>query len=262
MNRRKFIKSAGYGIGGIAVASAASPLVFIEKKIHFDPNDSFWAKELIPSNPALNENIKVDVAIIGGGYTGLSSAYHLKKYNPQLNVIVIEAKHLGQGGSGRHGGMLLTQPPAESFEIYDKDNPALHKQTYEFTSQSLRNIQKLVAESGMNCDLKLDGYCHTIFNEEDISYYQYYVESANKMGIPLEYWDENKTTEKLGTEYYSASVYDPNGGSLHAIKFINILKKSAEESGVKIYENSLVNEINEGKEIELLVNNQFLVLAS
>lgn len=262
MDRRKFLKTTGYVVGGVAVASAASPIAFPEKEAHFDPNDSFWAKALLPVNPSLQENLKTDVAIIGGGYTGLSSAYHLKKYNPQLKVIVLEAKHTGHGGSGRHGGMLLPQPPTESFQIEHPENPDLHKQVYDFTSNSIKSIKELVEKSGMECDLKLDGFCHTIIDAEDIPYYKEYVETVNKMGMPLEFWDEEKTANQLGTEYYSASVFDLNGGSLHAMKFINILKKSAEELGVVIYENSFVNEINEGKEIELLVNNKFKVTTS
>lgn len=260
MNRRKFIRSAGYTIGGVALTSAVSPLVLPEKDIHFDTNNSFWARELLPPNPALQDNIKVDIAIIGGGYTGLSSACHLKKYNPQLRVILLEAKHVGHGGSGRHGGMLLPQPPTESFNIYD--SPELNKQTYDLTCQNLKVIKDLVNQSGLNCDLKLEGYCHTIIDLEDVPYYKKYVEIVNKSGIPLEFWDENKTNDELGTEYYQASVFDPNGGSLHATKFILILKKLAEDLGVMIYENSFVNAINEGNEIELSVNESYKVTAS
>ncbi len=262
MNRRKFIKSAGYTVGGIAIASASSPLIFPDKNATFDPNNSFWANEFLLVNPSLKENIKVDIAIIGGGYTGLSSAYHLKKYNPNLNVIILEAKQVGHGASGRHGGMLLPQPPTESFEIYDTENPVLHQQTYELTVKNINKIKELVAQSGLDCDLKTDGYCHTIIEEEDIAYYKKYVETVNKLGMPLEFWNEDQTSEALGTEYYSASVYDPNGGSLHAVKFINILKKTAQDLGVIIYENSMVNEIVEGEKIDLLINNSFKVTAS
>lgn len=45
-------------------ATAASPLVFSEKEAKFDPNDSFWARELLQTNPSLQENIKVDIAVI------------------------------------------------------------------------------------------------------------------------------------------------------------------------------------------------------
>lgn len=222
-----------------------------EKKAVFDKNDSFWSKEMNPPNPALNQNIEVDVAIIGGGYTGLSAAYHLMKYNPKLNVVVLEAKQVGSGASGRHGGMILPQPPTESFEIAYEG--AIHKQTYELTSRNMKAIKRLCKESGIECDLKLDGFVHTIINEEDIPYYKEYIEEANELGIPLEFWDAKKTEEKLGTEYYAASVYDPNGGSVHAIKLINALKVMIERTGAITYENSKVNDISEGEIIVLKV---------
>lgn len=225
-----------------------------EKEVVFEKNNSFWAKEMKPANAALNKNIEADVAIIGGGYTGLSAAYHLKKYNPNLNVVVLEAKQVGNGSSGRHGGMILPQPPTESFEIAYKE--AVHKKTYELTSRSMKAIKKLCEESGIECDLKLDGFVHTIIDEEDIPYYKEYVEEANDLGIPLEFWDSEETEEKLGTEYYAASVYDPNGGSVHAIKLINALKIMAEKKGAVIYENSEVSDISEGRIIVLKVGNQ------
>jgi glycine/D-amino acid oxidase-like deaminating enzyme len=225
-----------------------------EKEVVFEKNDSFWAREMKPANAALNKNIEVDVAIIGGGYTGLSAAYHLMKYNHALKVVVLEAKQVGSGASGRHGGMVLPQPPTESFEIAYEDN--IHKKTYELTSRNMKAMKKVCEESGIECDLKLDGFVHTIIDEEDIPYYKEYVEEANDLGIPLEFWDAKKTEEMLGTEYYAASVYDANGGSVHAIKLINALKIMAEKAGAVIYENSKVNDISEGKIIVLKVGDE------
>lgn len=220
-----------------------------EKEAVFETNNSFWAKEMKAANAPLNQNLDVDVAIIGGGYTGLSAAYHLMKYNPDLKVVVLEARQVGSGASGRHGGMVLSQPPTESFEIAHEED--LHKKTYALTSRNMKAMEKLCEESGIDCELKLDGLVHTIIDEEDIPYYREYTEEANELGIPLEFWDAEKTEEMLGTEYYAASVYDPNGGSVHAIRLINALKVMAEKAGAVIYENSKVNEIAEGEEIVL-----------
>lgn len=258
MNRRKFLKNAGIIISGTAAASAASTLAFPEKKAVYDKNNSFWAKELLTPNLPLTKNINVDVAVIGGGYTGLSAAYHLKTYNPSLHVILLEAMHLGHGASGRHGGMILPQPPTESFEI--AHNIEMHKTTYDLTSMNMKAIKKLVEASNVDCDLKLDGYCHTIIDEGDAAYYKDYTAKANNAGIPVEFWDAVKTEEKLGTEYYAASVFDPNGGSIHAVKFINALKARAEAVGVEIYENSEVKEITEGKTIQLKVGTQSAIV--
>lgn len=166
--------------------------------------------------------------------------------------------HLGHGASGRHGGMILPQPPTKSFEI--AHNIELHKTTYELTSMNMKAIKKLVEESRIECDLKLDGYCHTIIDEEDVAYYKDYAAKVNNVGIPIEFWGAAKTEEKLGTDYYAASVYDPNGGSIHAVKFINALKEKAESVGVEIYENNEVKEIIEGKIIQLKVGTRSAIV--
>ncbi len=219
--------------------------VYIEK---FSDNDSYWAKTKTMSvNPALNTDLKVDVAIIGGGYTGLSSAYHLAKMNPDLKIVVFEAKTLGSGASGRHGGMVLSSLLDEY-----SDNETF-KWTYDLSVNNMKFIDSLSEALNMECNLVLNGYCETIFREDDVKEYKEYVQEANQAGIPLEFWDKQKTKEKLGTDLYYGAMYDPNGGSVHAVKLIKLLKTAAENEGVVIYENSPVVSFSEGEIIKLSV---------
>src|SRR5690242_15006084 len=76
----------------------------------FDDNQSVWLHGAPPDQPAaaLAQDLTVDVAIIGGGFTGVSTAYHLSQRNPQLGIALLEAKSLGNGASGRSGGIMLT----------------------------------------------------------------------------------------------------------------------------------------------------------
>lgn len=250
VSRRDFLKVAGVVAGGTAATLVGVPLVFKEETF-FDPNDSYWAEAQPKANPALAENLDVDVAIIGGGYTGLATAYHLAKVMPELKIVVLEAKETGHGASGRNGGMVLPQTGPETMQIdYDAET---HKWTYELTVKSMKELARFVEASEIDCDLRLDGYVYAILQEEDLDYYRNYVAQAQGMGIPLEYWEQAKTTSELGTDVYSGAVYDPNGGSVHAMKLIRLLKKSAEALGVQIYENSQVMEIKEGKIIRLSV---------
>lgn len=237
-----------FAAAGIAAVVATTSLVFFllgEADSPFEPNRSFWAKEEVEAEPPLKNDITADVAIIGGGYTGLSTAYHLKKYNPRLKVVLLEAGKVGSGASGRHGGMVLTQPPPESFEI--SDDSEVHRKTYEITAQNIRKMQAACRASGVDCDLVLDGVVFAIVDEEDVAEARAYAREVREMGMPIEFWDAEETEGNLGTDRYAAALYDPNGGSVHAMKLIRALKTLALRSGVVIYENSKVNEIIEGQ---------------
>src|SRR5829696_873331 len=93
-----------------------------------DPNLSVWwtTKPPYAPLPALAEEVTADIAIVGGGFTGMSSALQLAKRFPDKRIVVLEATHLGSGASGRNGGLMLnwvngahTEDPEVAKRIYD-----------------------------------------------------------------------------------------------------------------------------------------------
>lgn len=148
----------------------------------FEPNNSYWFDEKPKQdNPPLNQDIKVDIAVIGGGYSGLSSAWHLAKANPTLNIVIFEAKQVGSGASGRNGGMVL--PGSEEMDFYEDGEAS--KRHYDLTVTSMKKLEALVKSTGIDADLVLDGYLEAILDEEDIAEYQDYVETANDLVFRL-----------------------------------------------------------------------------
>jgi gamma-glutamylputrescine oxidase len=77
-----------------------------------EPNGSYWAGSQPPQDSTLKkkltEDLTVDVAVLGGGFTGLSSAYFLRNILPRKSVAVLEDRSCGNGASGRNGAMVLT----------------------------------------------------------------------------------------------------------------------------------------------------------
>jgi gamma-glutamylputrescine oxidase len=252
VDRRKFLKTSLYSLGGVAAATAGSavvtPLVYRETMC-FDPNTSFWALAHAQETPPLAENIRVDMAIIGGGLTGLFAAYHFAERFPQLKIVLLEARQVGHGASGTNGGMILPQTPNESFEV--SDDEYTHKHVYEITARAIKEIQALVTAEGDGCDLILNGFLHTAREEEDIDYYEEYVGKANRLGLPLEFLTGKETAHEIGSSVYYASVFDPNGGQVHPIKLVHLLKRAVLKKGVTIFENSPVFAIEEGKTVLL-----------
>jgi hypothetical protein len=128
ISRRSFMKTTALTTGGVAGAALAAEVVTplaAKEKLVFDSNQSnLRAADQPKKNPPLDRNLEVDVAVIGGGYTGLSSAYHLKKLLPGKSVALFEARGVGHGASGRNGGMVVCQPIDEYMQIGD---PKTHK---------------------------------------------------------------------------------------------------------------------------------------
>ncbi len=254
LTRRSFLKGCVVAAGGIAVATVGAeivtPLIFREE-MAFDDNTSLWALAQPNRNPPLREDMDVDVAVIGGGYTGLSAAYHLLQHNPQKNVVLLEARGVGQGASGRNGGMILPQPANEYMQIYS--DPKTHKLTYDVTVENFDELVRLVETQDINCDLKRNGILLVIVKENQVKKYREYCEQAKSLGIPVEFWDKKRTKGEIGTDVYYASLYDPNGGEVHPMKLVHALKKAAEGAGARIYEDSPVFQIEEGETILLVV---------
>ncbi|MFZ2098617.1 MAG: FAD-dependent oxidoreductase [Anaerolineales bacterium] len=254
LSRKSFLKSCAAVGGGIALtaiaAEVATPLLFNEK-MEFDENISLWALDQPFKNPPLNEDIDVDVAIVGGGYTGLSAAYYILKHFPSLSVVVLEARGVGYGGSGRNGGMLLPQTPNEYMQIYS--NPQTHRLIYDITVKNMDDLADIIKTQDVDSAFRRNGVLLVIAKESQVEGYRNYVKQANALGIPVEFWDRERTKNEIGTEVYYGSLYEPNAGEVHPMKLVYALKKVAESAGAHIYEDSPVLEVQEGETIRLLV---------
>ena len=213
MNRRRFLRSAVLGSGGILGSAvginAMTPLIWHDG-VRLDANASFWMQSQAPLNAPLTQDLTVDVAIIGGGLTGLSSAYYMRRSSPAKSVAVFEANGCGNGASGRNGAMVLTMT-ADRFMSFS-DDPQRDKRLYDLTAGNVRALALLSASTGMDCDLDLVGTLQVCSTAADAKMARAYVEQARSMGMPVEYWDAQRVAAAIGSEIYHGGYYDPAGG--------------------------------------------------
>jgi gamma-glutamylputrescine oxidase len=248
-SRRKFLKKAAVVSGGALLGGVGlnelSPSIWREPLV-FEPNQSYWARSQPPQNPPLINDLTVDVAVIGGGFTGLSAAYYIRSVSPHKSVAVFEAKGCGNGASGRNGAMVLTM--TEDRYMNFSSTPAIDKKIYDLTAENIQRLSKLSVATGIDCELETNGALQTLLTPEDAKAAKAYVQQARSLGMPVEFWDKPQLTKAIGTEVYEAAFFDPSGGQVHPMKLVHVFKAAAEQSGAEIYENTAVASIDEGRE--------------
>jgi glycine/D-amino acid oxidase-like deaminating enzyme len=107
-------------------------------------------------NAPLRGRQRADIAIIGGGYAGMSTAYNLSQLLPGKRIVVLEGACCGYGASGRNGGLADAGMPGLG-TIYDEFGPEAARGYYDATLLGVRQIREFVDVHGVDCDLETNG---------------------------------------------------------------------------------------------------------
>ena len=159
---------------------------------------SFWLAtygDYVP-NPALLGDLKVDIAIIGGGFTGLSTAYNLRKDDQGLSVAVLEGEVVGFGASGRNGGFSMTLfglEPAVTKAIFS------HQRTVEahrYMERAVDYVDELVKQYNFQSDYWFPGFLRAATTPGYVKRIQHDLEILTSMGITGISWIEADQIKK------------------------------------------------------------------
>jgi gamma-glutamylputrescine oxidase len=261
-SRRTFVRAAVTGAGGLvgaAFVNGVSPHVVPEEMV-FEPNHSHWAKSLPPANAALTQSIEADVAIIGGGLTGLSTAFYVKSQaGEKRRVVLLEAQRCGSGASGRNGAMMLTSTADRYLQC--TGDAALDKRIYDLTSENIQRLKRLSEHLGIDAEIEQAGALEVCNTAEDAEDAQKEAEKARTAGLPWSFWNKTTVADSLGTPAYEGALFDPHGGQVHPGKLVRLLKQAAESSGVEIFEQTPVQHIEEGDFLTLTTDGGHTVKA-
>jgi gamma-glutamylputrescine oxidase len=235
-------------VAGAAAINAVSPIILPEKMI-FEANRSYWARALPAANAPLEQDLEAAVGVVGGGFTGLSAAYYLKKNVPKERVVLLEAERCGNGASGRNGAMMLTMTDDRYMEW--SGDPALDRKIYNLTTENIAKLKELSASLGVDAEIEQNGALQVCNTPGIAEHGRRFVDKARAAGFPFEYWDIEKLRAVIGTQRYAGALFDPNSGQLHPGKLVRLMKAAAESAGVEIYDKTPVTLLEEGEKITL-----------
>ncbi len=219
---------------------------------------SYWmtTREYAPGDP-LQGDIEVDVAIVGGGFTGLSSAYHIKKAEPNLKVALLESEVIGFGASGRNGGFNMTLFGLTLSITALRFSKQKAKEAHHYMERAVDYLRDLVAELGIDCDYEHPGFLRVATSEKYKKRILHEMELAYKLGLEgIEWLDEAQTREQVRSPLYLGAWWEPRCGILNPAKLAWGWADVIRPMGVEIFENSPVAEIvRENGKIRLVTPN-------
>ncbi|EJF85829.1 NAD(P)/FAD-dependent oxidoreductase [Candidatus Bartonella washoeensis] len=194
-----------------------------------------------PSYPFLDEQKQCDVVIVGGGFTGLSAAYHLAKAG--VGIVLLEASRFGDGASGRNGGQLGTGHRQWIETLEKQYGFERSKVLFDLAEEAKSDVLSWDALSDCSIDFKA-GQLSVIHKKRKINAYQRHVETMQRYGYKgLTFMDKAATAERLGSSFYYGGIYDANTGHVNPLKLIVLLAKKAKNVGAKLYEKTQVTAI-------------------
>jgi glycine/D-amino acid oxidase-like deaminating enzyme len=199
--------------------------------------------EPLLARPALAEDLDVDVAIIGAGYTGLWTAYYLKLQAPGLKIAIIEAQTSGFGASGRNGGWLMGNLLGEDRLLADL-SPEQRRASYDLLHNIPDEVEIVLEREGIACDYRKGGvlYCAARYPEQETSLRQY-LDSLYKQGLnenDYRWLNPGQLAQQIRIAKPYGGIYAPHVATLHPAKLVRGLARTVERMGVRIYENSPV----------------------
>lgn len=219
------------------------------------PQNSYYTATapLLEGRPSLKGEHRVEIVIIGGGYTGLSAALHLAKAGKR--VAVLEANRVGWGASGRNGGQIHSGQRQEPEWFEARYNRDVSRRFFRMGEDAKHLVHSLIEHYKIDCDLK-PGLIHAAHKKRTVSEFQDQIALLNaQYDHPVSWLDREETTHRLGSNAYFGAIYDPTAGHLHPLKFALGLAQAALSEGAEIYENTQVLEISDWDNPTLTTSN-------
>jgi glycine/D-amino acid oxidase-like deaminating enzyme len=209
-------------------------------------NRSLWRNQgSITARDCVKAANSFDVAIIGGGFSGLWSAYHLKQLQPSLKIAIFEQKYVGYGASGRNGGWASAEYPTSNSRLLKEHGVQTYKNLRKSLIESIDEIGQIAKSNAWQIEYAKGGALVFATNKAQLTRISSEIDDEHK------FLTKDQASELLNVANIKGGIYTPHCAALNPFNLTQSLAKYLESIGVKIFEESKVEEISDKS---LLVN--------
>lgn len=189
----------------------------------------------------IDGDVATDIAIVGGGFCGLSAALHLAEAG--LAPIVLEAEEPGFGASGRNGGQVIAGIKLDPGELSDHFGPAEAEALYRFGAGTAETVFSLIERFQIRCEAHRDGWIQAAHSPAMLKAVQRRVSELQIKGADVEWLNSTEIQNLVGTPYYKGGMLDRRSGMVQPLSYARGLARAAASMGATILSNTPVRNL-------------------
>jgi len=214
--------------------------------------NSLWRDAVINDaapREKLCSDIETDVAIIGAGFSGLWTAYYIKKLMPNSKIVIIDANEVGFGASGRNGGWCSGFMPNSIDELAELHGREAAIEMYRQSFATLDEIESVLVSENIECDFHRGGTICGATNSVQASRVTSEITRFHDFGFTdddIHQLSQTEVEHRINVSNLQLASYTPHCAVIHPAKLVDGLARVVEKLGVKIYENSPVTQYQSG----------------
>jgi glycine/D-amino acid oxidase-like deaminating enzyme len=212
---------------------------------------SYWLEDIgesLTPRPALKSSTDVDVAILGGGYSGLWTAYYLLLHEPALSVAVVDKEIAGFGASGRNGGWCSSKFPLTARALEKRFGAEPARALLLAMRAAVDEVGRVCGEVKIDAEFRKAGILTLARGQHQLPGIRSTYAAYERLGLADRYQilSAAEAAERIRVTHVHGGLYTPDGASLHPARLVRGLARAVEARGGIIYEQTPVTGFKPG----------------
>ena len=205
----------------------------------------WWTQIGLPTpRPALDGSLEVDVAIVGGGYTGLWTAYYLKKARPDLRIAILESRFCGFGASGRNGGWLTNTVTGGRLQYVKSHGRDAAERFQLAMNDTVDEVIAVAEREGIDAGIVKGGNLEVAYAPAQLKRLKAMYESEQTWrGTDWTWLSAEESMARVNVAGTLAGMWHPHTARIQPARLAMGLSRIVEDLGVRIFEGTHVSEI-------------------